>query len=143
MQHENCIFCQIVSGDSSGYIIYEDELTITLLDIFPASQGHALIISKEHFDDIFAISPDILATVARNSSLVAKAIDKVIAPDGLGIHQFNKAAAGQTIFHYHLHLIPQWQDQSIGIHSKVAADSESLAALANKLKAAVDKLDKH
>jgi histidine triad (HIT) family protein len=133
-QLDDCIFCQIAQGNAPCYKIHEDELTMTFLDIFPATAGHVLIITKEHFSDIFEAKAEALAQVAVNSIKIAEVINKVIAPDGLGIYQLNKAAAGQTVFHYHMHMIPQWNGKNINIHSKQAADSEQLVALAEEFK---------
>jgi histidine triad (HIT) family protein len=136
-QLDDCIFCQIVKGNAPAYKVHEDELTYTFLDIFPATAGHLLIITKEHFSDIFEATPEALAQVASHSVRAAKALESVIAPDGLGVYQFNKAAAGQTVFHYHMHLIPQFDGKDIGIHSKHAGDPDELAVLAEKLTAAL------
>jgi len=137
-QLDDCIFCQIAQGKAPCYKIHEDELTMTFLDIFPATAGHLLIITKEHFSDIFEAKAEALARVASNSVKIAKAVSKVISPDGLGVYQLNKAAAGQTVFHYHMHLIPQWQGQSIGLHSKHAGEAEELVALAEEFKQILD-----
>lgn len=133
-QLDDCIFCQIANGHAPAYKIHEDELTCTFLDIFPATPGHCLIITKEHFSDIFEAKAEALAQVARNSVLITKALEQVIAPDGLGVYQFNRACAGQTVFHYHMHLIPQFEGKNIGIHSKQAGDPDELVALAEQLK---------
>ncbi|ARN76099.1 HIT family protein [Oceanicoccus sagamiensis] len=136
-QLDDCIFCQIVKGNAPAYKIHEDTLTYTFLDIFPATAGHLLIITKEHFSDIFEASPEALAQVASNSVRISKALEQVIKPDGLGVYQFNKACAGQTVFHYHMHLIPQFEGKDIGIHSKQAGDPDELASLAKTLTAAL------
>lgn len=141
-QLDDCIFCQIIRGDAPCHLIHEDELTMTFLDIFPASKGHMLIITKEHFCDIFEAKPEALAQVAANSVVMAAAINKVLAPDGLGVYQLNRAAAGQTVFHYHTHLIPQTEGSAVGIHSKHPADSEQLITLAQQLRQAVAASDK-
>ncbi|WP_235015224.1 HIT family protein [Oceanicoccus sp. KOV_DT_Chl] len=137
-QLDDCIFCQIAQGNAPASKIHEDELTLTMLDIFPATPGHVLIISKAHFDDIFTASPQVLAQIAINSSKIAKALQAVTQADGLGIYQLNKAAAGQTVFHYHMHLIPQFTNQNIGIHSKQAADPQQLEAMAQQLRQALN-----
>ena len=135
MHHkDDCIFCAIVSGNAPCEKVHEDDLTMTFMDIFPATAGHLLIITKEHFSDIFEATPEAIGRVAENSVRVAAAISQVIAPDGLGVHQLNKIAAGQTVFHYHMHLIPQFEGQDIGIHSKKPGDPEQLAALATQFR---------
>ena len=95
---DNCIFCQIVQGKAPCYKIHEDEYTLTFLDIFPSTAGHLLIITKEHFSDIFEAKAEALARVAANSTLFAKVIDKVIKPDGLGVYQFGDR--GSVVDHH-------------------------------------------
>ena len=136
-QLDDCIFCQIAQGKSPAYKIHEDELTLTFLDIFPATAGHVLIITKEHFSDIFEAKPAALARVAENSVRIAKVLQEHTQADGLGVYQLNKAAAGQTVFHYHMHLIPQFEGKNIGIHSKQTGDPKQLAEMAEKLSAAL------
>ena len=136
-QSDNCIFCQIVQGSAPAFKLHEDEFTVTFLDIFPAAPGHLLIVTKEHFADILAAKPEVIGRVAANSVRIAKALEKVIAPDGLGVYQLNKPAAGQTVFHYHMHLIPRMEGQGMGIHSKKAADPEELSALVETLRPAI------
>lgn len=134
-QQEDCIFCQIISGKNHCHKIYEDELTLAFLDLFPAAHGHLLIVPKEHFTDIFEVSPQAVARVAENSVIIADALQRLIKPDGLGVFQLNKAAAGQTVFHYHMHLIPQAAGKPVGIHAKNAANNEQLQELARQLRA--------
>ena len=130
-----CIFCAIVRGDTPCFKLHEDDLTITFLDKFPAARGHALIVTKEHYDDIFSVVPQALSQVAANSIRLASAIDRALAPDGLSVVQLNRAAAGQTVFHYHMHLIPRTQNDKLQIHSRVEGDDEDLAAVAKLVSA--------
>ena len=113
--------------------------TITFLDISPVARGHALIVTKEHFDDIFSISPPALSQVAANSIRLAGAIDRALAPDGLSVMQLNRAAAGQTVFHYHMHLIPRMQGSKLEFHSRVQGDADDLAAVAKLLTAELER----
>src|SRR5262245_51394144 len=106
-RESNCIFCRIVSGEAPAARVHEDALTLTFMDLFPVTRGHTLIITKEHCDNIFEASATALAAVASISRRVALAIRKELAPEGLGVFQLNGAAAGQTVFHYHMHLIPR------------------------------------
>lgn len=133
-QQDNCIFCQIIQGNAPCHKLHEDELTMTFLDAFPAAPGHLLIITKEHFSDIFEAKPEAIARVAANSVKVAAALNSELQPDGLGIFQLNREAAGQTVFHYHMHLIPQTAGKAIGIHSKVAAAPNELMAMADRIR---------
>ena len=132
-----CVFCKILAGEAGAFRVYEDEQILVFLDLFPANPGHCLIITKRHSDDIFSANADDIAAVARMSVPLARAIDRVTGCDGLGIHQLNRAAAGQTVFHYHMHLIPQRQGAGIDIHGRAMGDAGELAALADKLTAAL------
>ena len=137
-QPENCIFCQIVKGSAPAIKLHEDELTMTFLDIFPAAPGHLLIITKEHFSNLMAADPEAVARVAANSVAVAKALEATLSPDGIGVYQLNGAAAGQTVFHYHMHLIPRKEGEGRSIHAKAAADAQQLEALAEVLRPAIE-----
>ena len=133
-QKDDCVFCQIVSGEAHCHLIHEDELTMTFLDIFPSSPGHTLIITKQPFTDIFEVTPQALSAVASRSIAVAAALNQQFKPAGLGVFQLNNAAAGQTVFHYHMHLIPKYDDAELSIHSNTLADAGDLSALACQLR---------
>ena len=137
--HSDCIFCKIVCGSAPCFRVCEDELTLTFMDIFPVAPGHSLVISKEHFENIFEMPPDTMAAVARASRRLAGAIRSELQPEGLGLFQLNGAAAGQTVFHYHQHLIPRSSGETLKLHTRVRGDDEELRAvsvkLANKLAA--------
>lgn len=108
------IFSRIVAGEISAAKLYEDDLTLAFLDMHPASRGHCLVICKQELPDLFSLSPELLAAVARSTQLVGRALMAALRPDGLNVVQNNGAAAGQTVFHYHVHLIPRWQgDQTL------------------------------
>ncbi len=132
-----CIFCAIVRGDTPCFKLHEDDLTITFLDKFPAARGHALIVTKEHYDDIFSVAPQALSQVAANSIRLASAIDRALAPDGRSVVQLNRAAAGQTVFHYHQHLIPRSSGDTLQLHSRVRGDDAALLERSRRLAAAL------
>ena len=135
----NCIFCKIVRGDSPAVKIYEDDHTVAFMDVQPASPGHTLVIPKTHAANLLEIAePDLMATTRRVQS-VARAIYKALAPDGLRIVQTNGPAAGQTVFHYHVHLIPMQEGQRIGVHGRAPADREQLKAQAALIGASLEK----
>jgi histidine triad (HIT) family protein len=133
----DCIFCRIVAGDAPCARVHEDALTLTLLDIFPVSRGHTLIITKEHFANVFEASAEALAAVAVISRRVARAINAELAPEGLAVFQLNGIAAGQTIFHYHMHLIPRAPGEAFLLHGRKRASESELQDVATKLAAAV------
>lgn len=103
------IFSKIASGDIPSIKVYEDSYTFAFLDISPASRGHTLVITKDEYADLYAMPPELLVAVMSTVQLVATALRDALAPDGLNVVQNNGAAAGQTVFHYHVHLIPRWE----------------------------------
>ena len=133
----DCIFCRIVRKEAPAYVVSEDERTLVFMDIFPVADGHTLIIPKAHCDDLFGADPEDMRAVIDVSREVAYAIRRVLAPDGLGVFQLNGAAAGQTVFHYHMHLIPRNHGGSMQIHSRTPGDPARLAELAKRLAEAV------
>jgi histidine triad (HIT) family protein len=136
-QKPDCIFCQIVAGRAPSFRIDEDDATLSFLDIFPVAEGHTLVVTKQHFDNVYEATPEALAAVGTASRRAAHAIREALLPDGLGVFQLNGAAAGQTVFHYHMHLIPRMQGQEFKLHSRVRGDDASLRATASRLAAAI------
>lgn len=134
----DCIFCRIVAGDAPAHVVREDERTLVFMDIVPVSDGHVLVVPKAHSADLFGIAPDDLRAVADASLAVAAAMRRALAPDGIGVHQLNGAAAGQTVFHYHLHLIPRQAGSPLGLHGRKPGDPARLAAVARQLAEALE-----
>lgn len=134
----NCVFCKIVRGEMPAIRVHEDERTLTFMDIQPASPGHTLVISKTHAPNLLEIAePDLLA-VAVITQRVARAVQRALVPDGLRIGQFNGAAAGQTVPHYHVHVVPMREGQRVGAHGRERARLEELKALAAQIRAALE-----
>jgi len=136
-ESSNCIFCKIVRKEAAAHAVCEDERTLVFMDIFPVSDGHSLIIPKAHCDDIFSADPEDLRAVIDRARQVALAIGRVLAPDGLGIYQLNGAAAGQTVPHYHMHLIPRNHGRGLQVPTRVPGDPVRLAEIAKRLGEAV------
>ncbi|HYF62993.1 MAG TPA: HIT family protein [Herpetosiphonaceae bacterium] len=109
----DCIFCRIVAGEIPSYRIAENETTLAFLDIEPAAKGHALVISKQHAADLLDSVPADLAAVAQMVQQVARQIDAALQPDGINILQNNRPAAGQVVMHYHVHILPRWDDDAV------------------------------
>lgn len=103
------IFSRIVRGEIPAAKLYEDDLTFAFLDVNPGSRGHALVICKEELPDLLSLPPELVAAVARSTQIVARALMAALKPDGINVVQNNGAAAGQVVFHYHVHLIPRWE----------------------------------
>ena len=134
---EGCIFCAIVAGKAPAWRIAEDEHAIAFLDIFPACDGHTLVVPKDHATDIFEMHDGPLRATAALSRRVAHAVRAELAPDGLAVFQANGAAAGQTVWHYHTHLIPRRSGDPLTLHGRARADDARLRDLAAKLAARV------
>ena len=130
-----CIFCEIVARRASAHRVYEDESVLIFMDLFPAHPGHTLVIPKLHNETLFETSTDDLKAVIAQSKPLAHAIRQVFEPDGIAVIQLNGAAAGQTVFHYHMHLIPRNEGEPFGIHGKRMGDAAVLASQAAKLAA--------
>jgi histidine triad (HIT) family protein len=133
----NCIFCKIVRGEIPAIKVHEDELTLSFMDIQPASPGHLLVISKTHAANLLDLAEVDLLAVTRATQRLARAAQPALEPDGIRINQFNGAAAGQSVFHYHVHVIPVWEGRKIGSHGRAPASPEELTALAGKIRQAL------
>jgi len=126
----DCIFCRIVGGELPSYRVYEDEEVLSILDIRPVNRGHALVIPKEHFQDVHDLPDHLLGKIAIAAKRVAAAQERALGPAGISVAQNNGAAAGQVIFHYHMHVIPK--DSSF--HERSDPTQEELAAMAELLR---------
>jgi histidine triad (HIT) family protein len=132
------IFSKIVSGEIPALKIYEDQATLAFMDISPASRGHTLVISKDEHADVYEMPPETLAAVTRTVQRVARGLRAALQPDGINIIQNNGAAAGQTVFHYHVHVIPRWEgDNAVRLWQPRDADQGELRALAEQIGAAI------
>lgn len=130
---DECIFCRIVAGTAPAHRVYEDDHTLAFMDVFPVADGHTLVITREHAATIFEASEAALTAVAATARRVAHALQATLAPDGLMVFQLNGAAAMQTVFHYHMHLLPRRQGEPLALHSRVPGDPQRLAELATAL----------
>lgn len=125
------VFSRIVSGEIPASRVYEDEQTLAFMDINPASRGHVLVICKEEHPDLLTTPPELLAAVARTTQRVARAIMEALKPDGFNVIQNNGAAAGQVVFHYHVHIIPRWEgDRAVRSWKPGNANAAELQELA-------------
>ena len=134
----HCIFCKIIRGNIPAIKVHEDDHTLTFMDIQPASPGHALVIPKTHAANLLETAEADLSAATRTVQRVARAAQKALAPDGIRIVQTNGTAAGQTVFHYHVHIIPMQEGQRIGTHGRALANPEELKALASQIRDALE-----
>lgn len=121
MIKEDCIFCKIAAGEIPSYTLYEDENFRVILDIEPSSKGHALIIPKNHADNLFQLDDEDAAKTLNIAKKVGALIKEKLKCDGMNILQNNGEAAGQTVHHFHMHLIPRYNKDNV----KVGWDHEA------------------
>jgi histidine triad (HIT) family protein len=107
MSLSNCIFCRIVAGSAASEEIYRDEATLAFMDINPANDGHCLVIPKAHFDNLFDMPPALFGTLASTAAKVAHVVNEVLRPGGISLVQANGEAAGQSVLHVHIHVLPR------------------------------------
>ena len=127
---ENCIFCKIAAGEIPSNTIYEDDSFRVILDLGPATKGHALVLPKNHYADLYEIPEDVLADAAKVAKKVAGTMKEKLSCDGLNLVQNNGEAAGQTVMHFHLHIIPRYTDDGQHILWKPTSPTpEELSAI--------------
>ena len=112
---DNCIFCKIISGEIPSAVIFENDEFKVILDRFPASKGHVLIIPKKHFDNIFDIEPELGGRLFTLAVRMAGIVKKATGAENMNIIQNNGPLAGQTVNHFHLHIIPRYENDSISV----------------------------
>lgn len=110
MRDENCIFCKIANGEIPSKTLYEDDLFRVILDLGPAARGHALILPKEHYANLYELPDDIAGKAMQLARKEAALIAEKLGCDGLNLMQNNGEAAGQTVMHFHIHMIPRYKD---------------------------------
>ncbi len=110
MKDSNCIFCKLANGEIPTNTVYEDDTFRVILDNGPATKGHALILPKDHYKDLYEIDEEVAKKVMVLSKKMAKEMTEKLGCDGFNIVQNNGTAAGQTVFHYHMHLIPRYEN---------------------------------
>jgi len=128
------IFAKILRGEIPCHKIHEDENTLAFLDIMPRSEGHALVITKEKARDLFDIKPEALARLMAVVQKLAPKIQEAMGAEGVLIQQFNGVAAGQTVFHLHVHIVPRKQGEALKPHAGKMEDQAKLAATAEKIR---------
>ncbi|MBR9707479.1 MAG: HIT family protein [Candidatus Diapherotrites archaeon] len=130
----NCLFCKIVAGEIPAEKVYENEKTFVFMDLNPVSKGHMLVIPKEHATDIFDLNEDVAREILPTAKRVAEAALKTLNADGVNLLNANRKEAQQTVFHYHMHVIPRYVNDGIDAWAKSSYVKEPLEPIANKLK---------
>lgn len=134
------IFARILRGEIPAVKIWEDDHVLAFMDVFPQSEGHALVISKTSTArTLLDIEPETLARLIGATQRTARAVDKALKPEGFQIMQLNGTAGGQTVFHLHFHIIPRWVDRPMKGHGHAPmAEPDALRGLADRIAAALD-----
>ncbi|MFA9376861.1 MAG: HIT family protein [Lachnotalea sp.] len=115
MKETNCIFCRISNGEIQSATIYEDETFRVILDLGPATKGHALILPKNHYANIYELDEETTASAFILAKKMITKMTEVLGCDGFNIIQNNGSAAGQTVFHFHIHLIPRYENDNLSL----------------------------
>src|SRR4051812_8123688 len=131
------IFARILRGELPAYKFYETDHVLGFMDIMPRGDGHALVIPKVKARNILDVEPEALAELMKAVQVVARASKQAFGADGLTIQQFNESAGGQVVFHLHVHIIPRFEGVPLRPHTGEMANSDVLAAQAEKLKRAL------
>ena len=138
MKDENCIFCKLANGDIPTNSIYEDDDFNVILDASPASKGHALILPKQHYANVYEIDDEVLAKAAKLAKKIIVHEKEILGCDGYNIVQNNGEVAGQTVFHFHMHLIPRYKgDKAINFWTPGEADNDKLSEMAEQIRNAM------
>lgn len=130
----NNIFARIVRGEIPCVKVYEDARTLAFMDVMPEAEGHVLVVPKEDAQDILDLSADGLTAMMATVQHVAKAVDAALTPDGILLKQYNRAPAGQSIFHVHFHIVPRWEGVPLAPHGKAVVDAAKLEPIAAKIR---------
>lgn len=112
----DCIFCKIVAGDIPCFKLFEDDHTLAFMDINPANSGHVLAIPKEHWEDIYAVPDPLVAVTMQTAKRIAEAANKALHPHGINLVQANGPGAAQSVFHFHVHVLPREKDDELKLN---------------------------
>ena len=133
------IFAKILRGEMPCAKVFEDGGTLVIMDAFPQSKGHCLVIPRGPSVNLLHVKPKDIGRLFGTVQRVAQAVDKALKPDGIVVTQFNGAPAGQTVFHTHVHIIPRYDGQALGKHAEGMADMSELQNLAQKIRNELEK----
>ena len=133
---DDCIFCQIAAGEAPAHVVDEDERTLAFLDISPATPGHALVIPRAHARDLLEVGEEDLAACAAAARRLARRLGERLGADGVNVLNSCGQAAWQTVFHFHVHVIPRYHDDPLRLPWKPEqGDPDEIAATAERLRA--------
>jgi histidine triad (HIT) family protein len=131
----DCIFCAIVAGEAPAEVLDQDEHTVTMMDINPATKGHALVIPRDHTEDLLSISEDDLRHTAVAAQRIAKRMETTLEPDGFNLINACRVAAWQTVFHFHIHVVPRYEDDPLKLPwIPRGGDMDEIASIAETIR---------
>lgn len=131
------IFARILRGEIPCVKVYEDDKTIAFMDVMPQAEGHTLVVPKEAAENVLDLSPAGMAAMMATTQKIARAIQTALQPDGIVLTQFNGAAAGQSVFHVHFHIIPRKVGNVLAPHARGMVDAKTLEPVAAKIRSAL------
>ena len=135
-QASDCVFCKIIAGDIPCFKLHEDDDTLAFMDINPASEGHALVIPKEHSADVHGISDAAISSTVVTAKKIASAIEKTLNPGGLNLVQCNGPAAAQSVLHFHMHVLPRKEGDELKLNWGLQpGDMYAIGKLAERIRA--------
>jgi histidine triad (HIT) family protein len=136
--HE-CVFCRIVSEDLPCSKVFEDEHTLVIMDLQSVNPGHMLVLVKPHRENIYALEDELAGAVFRTAARMARAVKQAFACEGVTLLQANEKAGAQTVFHFHIHVLPRWENDGMALAWPAKnPDRAALEAMAEKLRAALE-----
>ncbi len=132
----DCIFCKIIAGEIPCFKLYESDDTLAFMDINPANEGHALVIPKEHFADVQAVSNAAISSTVITAKMIAAAVEKTLSPDGINLLQCNGPAAAQSVLHFHMHVLPRREGDELKLNWGLEpGDMDAIGQLAERIRA--------
>ena len=138
MKYEkNCPFCNLAKHELPAIVVYEDDDLLAIMDLYPATPGHVLVLPKQHIEDIYSLQEDLASRIMVTATKIARAIKQQLSPDGLNLIQSNGVVAQQTVPHLHLHIVPRYKDDHVLLrfgHGNVPAKTEELERTASMIR---------
>jgi histidine triad (HIT) family protein len=137
MNDRDCALCKIVRQELKAVVVYEDNDILVIMDLYPATPGHMLVLSKQHIETIYAMPENLGARIMITAIAVAKSIKQKLSPYGLNLIQSNEVSAGQTVPHFHLHIVPRYRNDPVILrfgHGKIPEEIAELQRIASLVK---------
>jgi histidine triad (HIT) family protein len=133
---DDCIFCKIVAGQAPAAVVYRDDLVIAFMSLQQFNDGHTLVVPIRHFKDIYELPDELVGPIYKTAARIARGIKREFKPDGIWLSQFNEPAAGQSVFHLHVHVIPRYFNDPWlkGMRLPLPSDMATLEALAARVR---------